>query len=336
MERAAFHNPAELLDRCFAILRKSFWQQIGMFICFNMIMTGALFLFLIFGGMGFAISIASSSYAQENIDLSQNIRWIVLLAVALVYIVTLVGNMALSAANIISWQVFSEKKVDFGDAMKRAFTAAGRLASVAAAQLIVIAAVCLIAFAALYYAIPSVFSGSGWVADVGRWYMTMNPREMPPVGNFFALLAIILGIGLLFAVVLNYFTLSVPAALFDRRHFFGAFKKSFLLLKGDFWRTLGIRAVFFGVIYIVEYSIVGLITIAFSVMSALAVGGYGDYAGWMSLSIVLLYGASMVAGAIVAPLQNIFTAVIFFNQKIKKEGLDIGMALEKLERDNVF
>ncbi|MDR1913299.1 MAG: hypothetical protein LBQ68_02270, partial [Clostridiales bacterium] len=150
---------------------------------------------------------------------------------------------------------------------------------------------------------------------------------IPVIATFIViLLTFLLGL-----IIYHYFILAVPAGLFDRKHFFAALIHSYRLIKGEFWKTLGIRCIFYGGIIMLQYSLMSLpggligILIAFTSDNPILLVSISSTA-WL-----LYYGISIITGVIASSFINILTSVIFFNQKMKKEGLHIAMILERLE-----
>ncbi|MDR1001298.1 MAG: hypothetical protein LBL96_10960 [Clostridiales bacterium] len=332
-EKIGFHNAAELLDRCMVIFKKSFIQQIGMYMVCQMISSSIITLFGFVGGVGLVSALMATPDPIQYF--SQFDDWYLLFIVGFVfmYLFVLLNNFMLSAGSLLSWQVFSERRIDFGDALKRSFMALGRLATATFAQLIAISAVIAVAFALLQLFAPDLLSSASWLFNPQSWdFVLDDSRALFAVLRLYAVIIIF---ALFVVVILNYFSLATSAALFDNRHFFGALAKSFMLIKGDFLRILGLRIAFFGASFLIEYSIMGLFAIITGVTAGISETGYGDYMGLATASMALTYIVMLAASAIVAPLQNIFTSMVFFNQKIKHEGLDIGITLEHLEYKHV-
>jgi hypothetical protein len=332
-EKTGFHNAAELLDRCMVIFKKSFLQQIGMYMVCQMMSSGIIGLFGVIGGAGLVTALINTPDPVQYFSRFDDWYLLFVVGFVFIYLFILLNNFMLSAGSILSWQVFSGRRIDFGDALKRSFAALGRLATVTLAQMIALTIVAAMAFALLRLFAPGLSGANGWLLNPQYWDSMADDSEA------LLLLLGIYGFIIVFAlfvmVVLNYFSLAPSAALFDNRHFFGAFAKSFLLLKGDFWRILGLRAAFFGAAYGIEYSIVGLFAIITGIAAGLSSAEYGNYMGLATAAMSLTYIVMLAAAAIIAPLQNIFTSRVFFNQKIKHEGLDIGIVLERLEYKHV-
>jgi len=137
--------------------------------------------------------------------------------------------------------------------------------------------------------------------------------------------------GLLIVIYTNIFALSVPVAMFEKRVFFNAVFRSYQLLKEDFWRILGLRILWFFIVLLFSYSAQGLLMLIFGIATFIGGDMYSFIGLWTLTSIFQVY-ASMAVSLLVAPMEGIMTSLIYFNQKIKKDGLDIEINLERLSK----
>ncbi len=120
------------------------------------------------------------------------------------------------------------------------------------------------------------------------------------------------GLGLLALVVLaalgRYFvlwTFVVPVCIFERRTFFQALQRSALLVRGAFWRILGVLAAWLAT----AVALVLLLTAVVSAPAGLVLAGAGA-GGPANLVLVSVGGAAAIAGSLlcvlaVSPLLNI-------------------------------
>jgi Membrane domain of glycerophosphoryl diester phosphodiesterase len=118
-------------------------------------------------------------------------------------------------------------------------------------------------------------------------------------------------------------SLAVPAMLFERTGVFAALSRSFELVKGRFWGVLGLLVV----------SV--LIVFAISFVLGLLIGGLGavvtadsEVAG----AIVNLV-ATVVSNMITLPLFAAVLTVLYFDQRVRKEGFDLQLLADGLGGD---
>lgn len=130
-----------------------------------------------------------------------------------------------------------------------------------------------------------------------------------------------------YVVYSNVFALAVPVAVFEHRFFWGTITRSWQLVKGEFWKILGVRILWSVVVYLFSYSAQGV----WAVIQAVLVAGAAESPMLVTTIGTLLQSfVTLLIGFIMGPLGGILTALIYFNQRIKKEGLDIEIGLEQL------
>jgi hypothetical protein len=168
------------------------------------------------------------------------------------------------------------------------------------------------------------------VADA---YLGTQPDWRASVRFAVARLAPLLWISLLYVlgVVLGFFALLIPgiflavawslaypAALVEGVRGAGALKRSFQLVRGRWWPVFAVQIV--GAILVTV--IAGIVQFVF-----LAPVFFVD----SLLAIAVLTGlASIVGYAISTPLQAAIVAIVFFDQRVRKEGLDLELLAQSL------
>ena len=178
----------------------------------------------------------------------------------------------------------------------------------------------LLTIAACFKAVADAYLGTqpDWRASV-RFAAT---RLAPLLWiSFLYVLGVVLGTfaliipGIFLAVA---WSLSFPAALVEGARGFGALKRSFQLVRGRWWPVFAVLIV--GAILVtVIASVVQFVFLApiFFVDSLLALA-------------VLTGLASIVGYAISTPLQAAIVAIVFFDQRVRKEGLDLELLAQSL------
>lgn len=128
------------------------------------------------------------------------------------------------------------------------------------------------------------------------------------------LLAIFLGIRLSF---------SAPALLLEEQGVFAAMGRSFRLVRGTFWRVLGIT--------LLAQVVVGIgslvIQTPFSAVSALIQVASGDHPYqdfWTNLGQLAVQGiGQVIAGAVFYPFSAAVTTLLYIDVRMRREGLDV-------------
>ncbi|MDR3239783.1 MAG: hypothetical protein LBT44_06815 [Clostridiales bacterium] len=317
-KRVLYLNAAELLDRVFELYKESFWQQLGITLSVNVI-ASAVFMAVLFTASFLAAlyipSITSFSGNGFSAEMAPLFLALILLAAFLLFFIALWTVFYQSAGMIVIRQVFYHQKPDLGLALKGAFRSLPRLATLVAAGFII-----SIPFFGLIGA--SVYAWARFFIS-GGWLETAETILLSPT-YLFVFSAFLIFAALVSLIVYNYFTLAIPVTLFNRKYFFSAFVNSTRLIKGRFWKIAGIRVVFAGVIYYITNGL----TLLFYLLAWMFPSAVYLAASASILQITL----SMALSTLTAPLGSILTALLYFNQKVEKEGLDIDYGLALAEQ----
>nr|MDQ3612454.1 hypothetical protein [Actinomycetota bacterium] len=181
----------------------------------------------------------------------------------------------------------------------------------------------LLTIAACFKAVADAYLGTepDWRASVRFALRRLGPLLWISVLYFLGVLlgtfALIIP-GIFLAVA---WSLSFPAALVEGARGAGALKRSFQLVRGRWWPVFG--ALLVGVILVaIIANVVELIVLApvFFTESLLAIA-------------ILSTLSSIVGYAISTPLQAAIVAIVFFDQRVRKEGLDLELLAQRLDNE---
>jgi hypothetical protein len=192
---------------------------------------------------------------------------------------------------------------------------AGQLVSSVLTMLMV-----LLAIAACFKAVADAYLGSqpDWRASVRFAVKRLAPLLWISVlyllGVFLGFVALIIP-GIFLAIA---WSLAYPAALVEDVRGAGALKRSFQLVRGRWWPVFGVQLV--GAI---------LVTIIASIVQVVILAPVFFVDSLLALA-VLSGLASIVGYAISTPLQAAVVAIVFFDQRVRKEGLDIELLAQSL------
>jgi len=290
-------NAAELMDRVFDVYKNSFIQQV----VFAAIVGVIAIVLAIVTSIALAFSLAANimmpltNFYEPTITPAQIIQMVVVVA-SIVLFVFLMWQAITSAGHILlSQQVFygERPKIAFG---KLPFVVIRVVSAIITQVLMTLPFLFFIGY--LFYATFSIQIAEFLLADA--WLGRIAATSVIIV---FTLL-VTLG----YLIYSNIFSLAVAVAVLERRYFFGTVKRSWQLIRGEFWRILGIRLIWALVVVIIN-------------LGAQALFSFLPFMRLAFIFIPLLIG----------PLDGIMHALIYFNQRIKREGLDIEIALEQLE-----
>jgi hypothetical protein len=182
-----------------------------------------------------------------------------------------------------------------------------RLWAVLGVALIVVLALPLVMALALAPGLIVLFLPSGTVAGV----------ILLVLGGIAGLLACL-------ALYFGFWAVAAPALLLENLGVFASLRRSYQLVRGSFWRVLGI-----GLLTAVIASILRQVFgVPFSVAGALVAGaGAGDDPGFVVTLIQLLVAGigEVIAGAVLFPFTAGVSALLYLDLRMRREGLDVDL-----------
>ena len=306
---------AELMDRAIHIYKKSFGRQLGFAAIWGIISYLAFFLIGIV--VAVVIAIFAVSFAAITVPLGDAGTYgsgfsIILLVAAIALSLVLLWQSVSSAGHIlISKSAFYSRKENLpvGQLPRIALRVFGALIAQALAS---------VPFLLLIFA--------GFASGFFSFLIYATPRLTPLL---FVLLNLVLVVSYL--LYINMFSLSVAVATFERKTFFNALMRSWELVRGEFWKIAGMQLLWLLIIGAISLTISGALASAGMFMAFLSTTFD------LSINYAVIGIITVVSGIIsfavtfaITPLSGVFQATLYFNQRIKKEGLDIEVRLESL------
>ncbi|GHG27348.1 MULTISPECIES: hypothetical protein [Amycolatopsis] len=156
----------------------------------------------------------------------------------------------------------------------------------------------------------------------------VQPRLLPLLGVAFVY-ALLSTIGVLLCIVPGvlawvFWALAAPALVLERGTFREAFTRSVKLVSGAFWRVLGVLLL----ARIIESFFESIIQLPFTLGSGVfsqmfnpakvTVPGTGD--------LLLASAGQIIAGTIAIPFVSLVTVIVYLDQRMRREGMDIELA----------
>ena len=134
--------------------------------------------------------------------------------------------------------------------------------------------------------------------------------------------AVLLGVAAMLAGLLLYIALvfTCPSFVAEDRRYFSALKRSWQLVKGYYWRTLGIA--------LLAIAIVGLVQTAVSIGLLAATGMLTQFvanpqAATTGTPYMIYQIGSMLASIVLEPVWLIVVILLYYDLRIRKEGFDL-------------
>lgn len=148
-----------------------------------------------------------------------------------------------------------------------------------------------------------------------------------PVGLVLAFIGGLAALGVIVWLLIR-FSLSSPALMLERQGVLKSMARSVKLVRGSWWRILGIQLLTMILVYIVS----SIIQVPFMVVGILAGGdglsalASGDQAGLGWTYLIVIGIGAVIGSTITFPINAGVTALLYMDQRIRREALDIELA----------
>jgi hypothetical protein len=178
-----------------------------------------------------------------------------------------------------------------------------RMPAVLGLALIVLFALPLVLLVAMLPGVIVVFVPSGEIAGV-----------------ILMVLGLLLGSLAYVALYFGFWAVAAPALLLENLGVIAALRRSYRLVRGSFWRVLGIGLLTAVIAYIIRQ----LFSIPFAIVGGLA-GALQGGESFLALLIQLLITAvgTVLAGAVLYPFSAGVAALLYLDLRMRREGLDV-------------
>ena len=178
----------------------------------------------------------------------------------------------------------------------------------------------ILAWAACFKAVADGYLGRE--ASVGTSLRFGLPK-IPRLFGLSIVAGVLIVIGLILIIIpglvlMTFLSLAVPALLFERIGVFAAIGRSFELVSGRFWSILLLMIV----------TIMALLVVSF--VFGLLLGGIGVAVAEDSEAVgaAVTFVAAVIATAITTPIFAAIISVLYFDQRVRKEGFDLQLLAE--------
>ena len=205
------------------------------------------------------------------------------------------------------------------DTSTSADTGGAEIAGVLVVRLLEVLA-SILAWAACFKAVADGYLGRE--ASVGTSLRFGLPK-IPRLFGLSIVAGVLIVIGLILIIIpglvlMTFLSLAVPALLFERIGVFGSIGRSFELVSGRFWSILLLMIV----------TILALLVVSF--VFGLLLGGIGVAVSEDSEAVgaAVTFVAAVIATAITTPIFAAIISVLYFDQRVRKEGFDLQLLAE--------
>ena len=310
-------NLAEIMDKSIDILKKYVATIIMFSIGYGVIMFLGLFIFMLVGGVFIAIFISV---------LKNMVFTIILISILFIIVIAFSLTLNIGIIKITSQEFFGEKIYASG-AVGASFK-----------SIIKVFGITIIALLTFIPAI-GIFSAPVYFLYIksGATYRSMN-SNLAGVAMVIAIIICILYILAAIAVIIGYvtmFSFSLQALTIEKKGVLSSIKRSFNLVRSNFWRIYGCIILFGITIYAIQYSIISFLTLVISILFMILKFFNVQQSYTTFLTTALTYSnwpISLISWCIISPVAAIMTSLLYYNETFKKEGYDIVLKLKEIQK----
>lgn len=167
----------------------------------------------------------------------------------------------------------------------------------------------------------------GRKASIGQTWTTVKGRLLPLIGYQVLALAtaVILGVtvvGLLALPLLAYWVLAPPVIVLERQGIRASLRRSIALVRGAFWRTLGILLLTGLILMVASVVLMLPVMLVAGIVVAVVEGGSGS----LLLAALLASGATLLASTLLQPFAAAAVVLLYVDRRMRLEGLDVALA----------
>ncbi|MET8999568.1 proline-rich domain-containing protein [Amycolatopsis sp. Hca4] len=156
----------------------------------------------------------------------------------------------------------------------------------------------------------------------------VQPRLLPLLGVAFVY-ALLSTIGVMLCIIPGvvvwvFWALAAPALVLERGTFRAAFSRSVKLVSGAFWRVLGVLLL----ARIIESFFENIIQLPFTLGTGMFSGMFtpGKVTVPSTGDLLLASAGQIIAGTIAIPFVALVTVIVYLDQRMRREGMDIELA----------
>jgi hypothetical protein len=133
------------------------------------------------------------------------------------------------------------------------------------------------------------------------------------------------------------FAFSIQAMIIENVGPFSSIKRSWQLIRHNFWKVFGCVILFYLCVSAIRLSIDSFIGLCMSILF-LVLNFFDipmDFISFLTLAYSQLdLPLNVLSFAIISPINTIMMTMLYFNQRIKKEGFDMRVRLREIQRKN--
>lgn len=307
----------EIMDMSIGILRKYVKTIIMFTLGFGVVFFIALFIFILAAAIIIAITGAATS-SPLFIGIAIGFSLLVIISF---YLSSNIGLIKITCQEPFQGRIYAS------EAIKASFKSFFKVLGISIIALVIFLPVISIIGIIAYYLYPEIN------------HIIINTNAHLAQKIFFIIISALI-ILVLLSVGFVYFSLisfSLHASAIERKGVIGSLKRSFELVKGNFWRILGSLFMIYLALYAIRSSLQSFVVlIAGIVYYCLKLLNISlEYTAYISkVSLYSSWPLNIIFYLFVNPLSTIMITLIYFNERFKTEGIDILLKLRRLKKND--
>jgi hypothetical protein len=306
---------SEVMDRAVDILRKYIKTTLMLTFGYGAIGIAAVIAFIIIGSIVLGIT-----FAMSKSTVMLGIMFFLIIAIIIAFSLSInVGIIKIANQEFGGEKVLAHNVI--GDSLKSMFKVLGILIC-GLILFIPVAAV----FSGIIYVLIKGFKSSLIELDIFRG------KEILLI--IFSIIVMIAAI----IVILAYITMlsfSLHAMTIEKKGVIGSIRRSYGLVRHDFWKMFGCIILFSLTIYGIRASLDSFFGVVGGVIFLVlkAMNAEQDFMSFITMLVSIMnWPLALISWLIISPIATNMISLLYFNQRFKKEGYDLILKLKDIKK----
>lgn len=305
---------SQILDRSIEILRKNLKALVLFNLAYSIIVGVIAFIGITIGAVIFGVVLTFFTSTFSLVVFSSLFILIILTFAASIY----VGMIGISA------EEFTGRKVTVQKAITYSFKALPKIFVILA----LVGAAILPAIGIFWFSVKYIIESfeTNYFLNITLIDASWFPLIVVPLLLILAVLAVML-------LYFSFFSFSFHVGFIEGKGPFTAVKKSVMLVRKNFWRIVLYNFIFVITVAGIRYSLQGIASLIVGIAFLLGkiFNANPEYNVVLGGLFALLSGPiNILTWLVVTPIGGIFTTMLYYNQRFKREGLDLELKIKKL------
>lgn len=311
-------NVSEVMDKSIDVLKKNIKTIVVFSLGYGLIALGVTIVLLIIGGI-------SIVFIPKDTSTSMTVVFSILFALAGIFIFSfyIASNAGLVR---ISGQEILKEQVAAHDAIKTSLKSIPKLFCIVFLGILMFLPIAGIFAAIIYFLIKNI-------KDSMLLFDIYGAREIMLI-----IFIVLIAIAAVFCITafLTWFCFVIQALIVEKTGIIGSIKKSFILVRNNFWSIFWCLILFNITIFALKVSIDSFLAILTTIFYFLEkfLNINQDFITYVSTIFTMLrWPLSILYTLIITPIGTIMISTLYFNQRFKKEGYDLQLRLMEIKQN---